>query len=222
MTYSVASFSSLGTLVSSFEAEADQLEGIFAICIGHPRVSGYDHPYVPTEDGCVVSLWDAWNRYLRSLVLVSASGPVVSLGGSTYQPRNARSEDEALRYLKQNSRRHAYRVTRNEPNWHMPNAFVDIVVCLELDPIQTRTLSGAISATSIALGSISVPNPVEEIRICRNFIAHKSSVTLRDVKSYARGTYSDLSSHLRRKRSGVETFTEWKECMVAIAVAMAQ
>lgn len=213
---------SLSEVVESFISELDQLESIFASCAGHRSVHGYKHPYIPAEDGCLVSLFDAWNRFLRSLVMRSASGPVMGLRGMIYSPGTARSEAEVLSHLAKFRRSYSYKITRTEPNWYIATAFADICSCLELDTRQIPEITGPISANVVHLGPVSVTNPLEEIRACRNFVAHKNDLTLGDIVAYSHGPFVDLSWHLRKKRSGVEAFSEWKDCLAALAQASAQ
>ena len=212
----------LSEVVDAFISELDQLESIFATCAGHRSVHGYKHPYVPTEDGCLVSLWDAWNRFLRALVILSASGPVMGLRGIVYSPGQARTEAEVLAHLARSKRSYSYKITRGEPNWYIAAAFADIVNCLQLDAKQIPEITGPIAASIVHLGPVSVANPLEEIRTCRNFVAHKNDLTHREMVAFSQGAFVDLSRHLRKKRSGVEAFSEWKDCMTALAEASAQ
>lgn len=212
----------LNDAVANFSSEVEKLELIFASCFGNDSVMGYQHTYVPTEDGCLVSLWDAWNRFLRTLAIASASGAVASARGVVYSPACPRTEMAALAHLKKNQKKFAYRVIGDEPNWNIVKAYLDIIECLELDKNQIQTISGAIAASDIDLGVAIVNNPLEEVRACRNFIAHKSRGTLDKVKVYSNDQYTTLSQHLRRMRFGVEKFSEWKDCMTAIAVASIQ
>lgn len=212
----------LSEVVDEFVSEIDQLESIFATCTGHRSVHGYKHPYTPTEDGCLVSLWDAWNRFLRSLVILSASGPVMGLRGIVYSPGQARTEPEVLSHLARSRRSYAYKITRGEPNWYLATAFADIVSSLQLDVRQIPEITGPISATTVHLGPVSVANPLEEIRTCRNFVAHKNDITFSEVLAFSQEPFTHLSRHMRKKRSGIETFSEWKDCLTALAQASAQ
>lgn len=146
----------------------------------------------------------------------------MGLRGIVYAPGQARTEAQVLAHLSQSRRSYAYKITRGEPNWYLATAFADIVACLQLDTRQIPEITGPISSNLVLLGPVSVANPLEEIRLCRNFVAHKNDLTLSDVVAFSQGPFVDLSQHLRKKRSGVEAFSEWKDCMTALAEASAQ
>jgi hypothetical protein len=76
------------------------------------------HEYCPVEDGCLISLWDAWTRFLRRLVMVSASGPVVGLSGATYAPVVARTEIQVLNDLWANRKGKDFGIVNSEPKWN--------------------------------------------------------------------------------------------------------
>lgn len=205
----------------SLERELDQIESSFYRCRGHSTVDGYVS-YVPTEEGCLFALWDAWSRYLRGVVMTVASGPSMGLSGTTYVPAMARNESAVLAHLASNKNGQKYRFVNQEPNWHDEQALSDIVTVLGLP--NAPTMIGAVTASSVGLGPIQVSSPLNEIRKARNFSAHKNWKTLQDVAAYAAPAtgFLGLSHHLRARRSGVETFSEWKESIAALAAAAAQ
>lgn len=217
---STASVIALSDVVDVFTAEMDEIESIFVACKGARTVQGFRLPYVPFEDGCLVSMWDAWTRFLRSLVIAGAAGDSMGLSGTLHLQPNPRTEAEVLAYLQANRRGHNFKMIGEEPKWNDVTCLSDIATTLTL--ANQQAIVGAIGSTVITLGPIAVTNPLEEVRLCRNFVAHKSEQTLRDAAAYSRGQFVDLSTHLRALRSGIETFREWKDCMLAIANAAAQ
>lgn len=212
---STISNGSLADVVDDFVRELDEIESVFSSCKGARTVVGFQFAYAPAEDGCLVSLWDSWNRLVRSLVVISAAGPVSGLSGSLYSPASSRAETQVLSDLIANRRGNNFRINNGEPAWADPSCLADIVAFLGLQ--NGNTIVNAVGATDVLLGPITVPNPLKEIRLCRNFVAHKSRPTLGDVLSFARSPFVDLSTHLRERRSGVEAFSEWKDCLAAIA-----
>jgi hypothetical protein len=210
---------SLSETTDRFTAELDQIESMFYKCRGHSSVEGYVN-YIPTEEGCLFALWDAWSRFLRSLVVTVSAGPTESLAGVTYAPVAVRTEADVLAYLFANKRGQNYRFVNMEPNWHDERAISDIVTVLALP--NASTIIGAVTTTSVILGPIVVPSPITEIRTARNFGAHKNWKTLTDITAYGGGSFSNLSDHMRKRRSGVEAFSEWKESLEAIAASAAQ
>ncbi|HVD03620.1 MAG TPA: hypothetical protein VNF75_05740 [Candidatus Dormibacteraeota bacterium] len=71
------------------------------------------------------------------------------------------------------------------------------------------------------LGVFQIRNPLDSIRLCRNFIAHKCEGTFGELNGTAATGLQDLREYLRAKRDGVELFSEWKDGCLAIANAAA-
>lgn len=208
----------LQSLVEKFSDELDQIEAIYHRCRDHTSVSGFID-YLPSEEGCLFAIWDAWSRYLRSLVVMSSGGSTVGMSGVIYTPTHARNEKDLLQYLRSNSAGQKYKFTNAEPNWHDERALSDIATTLALP--NASVLIAAISASSISLGPVVVTSPLTEIRTARNFCAHKNWKTLEDISKFS-SNFSDLSTHLREIRSGVGTFSEWSESLAALAASAAQ
>lgn len=207
--------------LDGFVAELDQIEAAFSRCRGHSTVDGFID-YVPSEEGCLFALWDAWSRFLRRVVMSASSGPVLGLSGVTYTSSATRSEQAVLAHLLSNKSGQKYKFVNQEPNWHDEAAIADIVTVLGL--ANAQVVIGAVTATSVQLGPVTVASPLNEIRRARNFSAHKNWKTLLDVSAFARPPHGfvDLSQHLRSPRSGVETFSEWKDCLAALGAAAVQ
>jgi hypothetical protein len=211
---------SLGAVVDDLRAEFDQIESIFSTCVGHRTVTGFQVPYVPTEDGCLVSLWDAWNRFVRSLVLASCSGPTQGLSGTIHTPAVARTEQQAMSEVSAQASTAKLRLVAGEPKWFDSRVISSVGSILGL--ANTGAMIGAMSAYQVMLGPFPVDNPIESIRVCRNFVAHKGVSTMSDVAAAIGTPFGDMRTVLRAKRSGVEVFSEWKEACLAIAEAAAQ
>lgn len=211
----------LADLVDDFSKEIREIESVFTRYVGHRTVAGYQYTYIPLDDGCLISLWDAWSRFIRRLVVTCAGVPTTGLSGALYTPPTPRNEAQVIGDLLSNNRRgNNFGIANGEPKWSGIRNLTDIVSFLALP--NANTIVSAISSNAIQLGFISVQNPLEEIRKCRNYVAHKSPPTLTDVQQYASGGYVDFSSHIRRKRSGVEVFSEWCESLEALGGAASQ
>lgn len=206
--------------VDDFIAELDQIESIFHRCRGDRSVSGFSIPYVPTEEGCLFAVWDAWTRFLRNLTMACCGPGVLGLSGQTYTAPTPRTEAQVLSYLMANRRGRNFRIVNGEPKWSNPACLADIANALALP--NAHTIVSAVTASTVVLGPIVVPSPLEEVRVARNFAAHKNPTTLADIQVFAPIAFSTLSDHLRDTRSGVEAFSEWKECFCALAEAAAQ
>lgn len=210
----------LAGVVDVFVDELDALESIFQARHGRRTVIAHLYDYIPIEDGCLLAMWDGWHRFMRNLLITSASGPSQGLSGSMYTPLVSRTESQVLTDLKTNKRGNNFGINNGEPKWGgLPN-IPDLVNFLGL--ANANVIIGAVSATTVRLGPITVANPLEEVRKCRNYAAHKTPPTQADLAPYCRGSFVNLSAHLRQLRSGVETFSEWRDCFSAIAGAAAQ
>lgn len=209
----------LGPLVQAFVAEINQIEGVFATCVRAPTVTGFKVPYAPTEDGCLVSLWDAWSRFLRSVVLECASGPVMSLNGNRYIPTVRRSETQVFIDLESHpDAKVLFGMTNGEPNWHHSSSFQSVVDFLGLP--NANLMTTAIGSTWITGRGGKVKNSIREIQACRNFVAHKSDYTLNRVSRYSSTPFVGLSAHMRTLTGKIERFSEWKNCLGSVAVSI--
>lgn len=203
-----------------FDAEVAQLESIFARCRGDRTVTGYRLPYIPTEEGCLFGLWDAWNRCMRELAISSCQPAVMGLSGVIYAHPAPLSEAQVLAHLFANRRGRNFRIINNEPRWYDPACLADIANSLQLP--NERQIVSAVTATSVSLGGFIVPVPLEEIRTARNFAAHKNPSTQQDLAAYSSRAFAGLSDHMRALRSGVESFSEWAQSLTSIASVAAQ
>jgi hypothetical protein len=210
----------LSTVVDAFGDELDQIESIFASCRADSVVQTPKYTYRPTEDGCLVSLWDAWNRFMRQLLLTCSAGAVHGLSGVTYAPTTARDEGASLHHIRISRKGTHIKITAGEPHWSNTRVVADLTSVLGLS--NATVIVGAVAAYQVQLGTFPVANPLEEIRLCRNFVAHKGSETLNNIASFAGDRAFDLCKHVRSKRYGIETFSEWKEACRAIAQGAAQ
>ena len=139
-------------IVDAFSAELDEIESIFGSCVGARTVLGFTIPYAPTEDGCLVSMWDAWNRFLRALTLNAAFGTFLGLSGMAYSPTVPRIEASAIAHLDTAKRGKAYRLIEGEPKWHNANHLADVMSTLDLHLNYSQNVVGAIGSNSVSLG----------------------------------------------------------------------
>lgn len=213
----------LSAVVNKFDREAAQIEDVFSRNDEPSKIDGYRFPYCPLDDGCVVAIWDAWNRFLRELLLTSCGFQVIGVSGSAYLPTRIRPEKDALDALAlaSKSRQNRIRVTRGEPHWFDQIAIIDMVELLQLG---NRTeISSAVTSSQISIGSgISLINPIGEIREIRNFIAHKNEVTHRSIQKYLTSAHIGISDYLHDTQvGGLSRFSEWVDGLRAVASAAA-
>ena len=213
-------YPSLNGVVQSLTHELDQIESVFYATTGMNTVGEYVIRYSPAEDGCLVSLWDAWNRFIRRLLLACSAGGVEGLSGAAYVPVVARNETAALAHISANVKATKIRIVQGEPYWFDVTAIADFTSVLGLT--NAAVIDSAIMASSVQLGPFTVRNPLEEIRLCRNFVAHKNDGTLSQMAAYIGAGFTDLCTHVRSKAFGVERFSDWKEACRTIAIAASQ
>jgi hypothetical protein len=126
----------------------------------------------------------------------------------------------ALNQIRSNARGTKINLFAGEPKWFDVLALSDLTVVLGL--ANSVQIVSAITASSIQLGPFIIANPIEEIRRCRNFVAHKGDGTLAQVRAHVGAGFTDLCHHVRSKQYGVDLFSDWKEGCGAIAIAAAQ
>lgn len=211
--------SKLANMYRVFSEELAEIERVFLDLENTPHVAGFSIPYRPVEDGCLVSIWDAWNRFIRSLLLASCAGPVEGISGTVYTPQIPMTESQATQHLALLSRRRGNRITaaRGEPYWFNVSALPDMTSALGL--ANATVIDSAVTASSISLdGGISMPSPLAEIRDIRNFVAHKNEGTLAQAQSHMRYPVVDCSAHMRQKTiGGLYRFSNWVDCLAALA-----
>lgn len=207
----------LADVATEFRAEAQGLVARFADCARHAPIPGFRFAYRPTTEGCVVGLWDAWGRFLRELVFTSCSGPCVGRSGTSYVPQVARTADDALGLLVANKRGNHFQIINGEPKWQSTIALSDIGIALGIQNHQT--ISDAVGATHVRVGSVTSENPTELIRLTRNFIAHKHAGTLSELESALSSPVTSIHGLLSSKVAGVELFEFWVQCLVSLAEA---
>lgn len=207
----------LQDVVDAFATEVSAIEGVFRASSGMVTVSSQVIDYDPIDDGCVVSLWDSWNRFMRGLLLSSCSSArITGASGSLYFPVAALTETQAVTHLVQvsRSRSNSVRAMAGEPSWYDQNAVSDMTQELQL--ANSQQIITAVTSSSVSLGAGFVAsNPIEEIRIIRNFIAHKGNSSLARARQYMSGHVTDHTHDLQL--GGVTRFGQWVDSLSAIA-----
>lgn len=202
---------------ASFELELHSIETSFSRCRSHSIVPALPVGYKATEDGCLVSLWDAWNRFLRSTVIISASGTVTGIGGTKYNPIKKRNEAQLLKFIKSANNLKNFGIEYGEPKWS------DKAILTNVIPVLGLANSSVILAglkDNITVRGIPLVDPIEEINICRNFIAHKSVANFDYMKLKSLGNFTDLPTYVREMINGKERFSNWVEFLLTRAKLM--
>lgn len=208
-------------IADELERELSEIESAFASCVSHQPVAGFSIRYGAGEDGCVVSLWDAWNRFMRSLFLTSCASTTIGDSSTVYTPRTVYNESAALTHLRQNTAGTKIRFTRSEPNWYATFATSDF--CRVLSLPNSSVITGAVLTSHITDASgATVPNPIESIKQLRNFIAHKNVDTHRDISAFVPNTQDTRGFLTAPVTGGISQFRDWTSSLLAIAYAAVQ
>lgn len=130
---------------------------------------------ISVQSYAVIRLHDAWARYCKDLVLVSTAGEVFTTTGRHIKPVGGiRSRKEALALLRSKYPKWRQRRTVWEPKWFDPR-----------ETIEAATLIGVGNLASMgALASAGVAT--EDLRDCRNFLAHRDARTNRAIDAIRR------------------------------------
>lgn len=159
----------LQTLAARFWSESDQTRRRFAHVFptGHETCSNL-HGW--TQEMCLIRLQDAWARFCRELVLVSASEePLTAAGIKLALAPGINRRSDALNRL-----RSIYNRFPHEPKWFDPQA------CL-----RGATILNVANYAAISAGIGVTPSPLDDLRDLRNFVAHRSEQTAAQVRAAA-------------------------------------
>jgi hypothetical protein len=105
----------------------------------------------------VIRLYDAWARYSRELIILSAWGNSVTLSGAVVPAVVKRRSDVIPTLLATYTKRRQY-----EPKWASATECIDAASRLKIANL--GTIAAALGATN---------SPAEEIRNVRNYYAHR-------------------------------------------------
>ncbi len=158
----------------------------------------------------VIRMHDAWSRFCRDLVITSAVGNTQTLGGVTIPKSpviNSRADVIPALLAK-------YKKRKYEPNWY------DAVECLGA---AQRLAITNLSTVSAAIGAAN--SPAEEIRIVRNFYAHRKHGSAQNA--LATGLFSARSwpvvfDLVNYKIAGETVIESWVRGLTSVAVTASQ
>jgi hypothetical protein len=131
---------------------------------------------------CLIELHDAWARFCRQVVLLSASGDIETrMGRFVSRSTTLAKNDDPESVLRQRLKRSKW--NRNQFPWHIRQATIDAANLLTVG-----------NYSWIAAGISAVSPAPEELCACRNFLAHRGKRT---------ATHSDIQQ--LRSRIGAHT-----------------
>lgn len=160
-----------------------------------------------------VRLHDSWSRFCRELIIISARGNVVTLGGVKLKPclSTIKTRDDVIVEL---LKKYRNKDRRNEPFWYSATECISAGQKLGI---------GNLSTITAALGASN--SPAHELRIVRNFYAHRKKTTALGAIQTGKfnGPHSPQVFQLSAFTNGGVTILEsWKYDLIAIATAAAQ
>lgn len=154
-------------------------------------------------------LQNAWEIYVRNFILLSATGRATTVSGPLPPsvPASYRSREAACHYLL------ALSPDRFEPKWYQPKAAIKAAKNLQIPNY---------SNVSAAIGS--TPWVLDELRLVRNFFAHRSrssAVALRALGWFAPSEAISVENTLvPYVPGGARRFEFWCANMKAISKSM--
>jgi hypothetical protein len=154
-------------------------------------------------------LQNAWEIYVRNFILSSATGRAAGLTGPlpATVPKMYRSREAACHYLLSVSR------SRFEPKWYRPT-----------EAIRAASSLGLANLVSVSAAIGSTPWPLEDLRLTRNFFAHRSrssALELRALGWFGPGDAISVETTLMPfVPGGVRRFENWCAAMKAVSRAM--
>lgn len=154
-------------------------------------------------------LQNAWEMYVRNFILSSATGRASGLAGPlpASVPRAYRNREAVCYYLIQVTPR------RFEPKWYRPD-----------DAINAARQLNIANFANVAAAIGSTPWPLENLRLTRNFFAHRSrssALELRALNWFGPGDIIEVETTVFPfDAGGVRRFDAWCAAMKAVSRAM--
>lgn len=127
------------------------------------------------REGYVSSLWQAWCRFFRSVILTSATGGLTSSGRPITCMYSMHSEAELLFIAKQIANRAHIRRVRAISGSHQEPTWGDI------DKALLISNGMGLSNSQQLLSALSLASTIKVLQLCRNATAHLGPVQLAEL-----------------------------------------
>jgi hypothetical protein len=122
----------------------------------------------------VLRLHDSWSRFTREVVLLSACDSPTTLAGATVAPATGMlTRATVLLTLQTKWSTHPKWATW-EPHWYDVN-----------DAVKASRLAGLSNHATVSAGLGAADNPEQDVRVVRNFLAHRGDATAAKVAALA-------------------------------------
>lgn len=164
-----------------FYAETEQILGAFRAPLSagtrFETSCSAIHPY--GQEMCVLRLHDAWARFCRELVIMSAGDRPITLTGA-FVPRapHVRNRADVIPQLLKGYPTKSGK-SKWGPRWADPAECIEAARLLGISNFSN--VSGSIGAATIG----TAPSPIEYLRRVRNFFAHRTEETAGHVRKVA-------------------------------------
>lgn len=158
-------------LLGQFSSPAATVQSRFPVPTGSVRLhTGCITPHRYCREMCVVRLYDAWGNFCRELIVQSAGCEPTTKSGIRVPlaPKIAKRNDVIPVLMS------TYANRTREPYWPSPYESVDAATRLKI--ANATTVTSAIGVT---------PSPLPDLRVVRNFAAHRNEETGREFQRVA-------------------------------------
>ncbi len=156
---------------SKFVTETEWLLQEFTIAVYQLSVDSIDKSARLSAEMSVIRLYDAWARFCREIIVLSAGGRPCTANGYRLPPVPGINEiSEVIPFLFDSYPRR-YR-PRFEPNWARPDKAIQAGQRLNIP--NKFTVEAALGATN---------SPAENLRPVRNFLAHRGKNSANRVRN---------------------------------------
>jgi hypothetical protein len=151
-----------GVIRRRFGLELDELALLQAAAEASPPLE-----LNAVSEYCIVQLLDCWNRFVRDIVLASATGRARDVNGKAILPgpQGALSRAAAMQYVR-------IKWPKGKKPYHWEPSWFDVgqadMVLDVLQPANALTLKTALGANT---------NPTEQLRAVRNYCAHRGPIS---------------------------------------------
>ena len=196
-----------------FLRETEQLTQVL-VTLGHLPSSGWAEKEKEklVAEMCVMCLHDAWARFCRELVVTSAyAEPLTATGTRVPKVQGIQRRSQVIPRLLS-----TYKRRTQEPSWYLARDCIDASSRLQL--ANHVTISNGIG---LSFPTLSV-SPNDQVRMVRNFFAHKNPDTAREVKQVARSLNLPTSDNASGVPTtlippGITAFAFWVNCLRSMA-----
>lgn len=193
-----------------FASQAHRILAVFNSTDHPPAVNCCKRSHAPARSACVLHLHDRWSEFNKNLFVHSAIGGYVTRAGTILnRAAYLGPSDDPVTKLRnlQRSNPPSYW----EPKWTVTSQY--IAVCNQLGLSNYSNISAAIG---------SVGSPSQELRITRNYLAHRKTSTalavVTELTPYGANTSLNIDQLLTSYvPGGVTLFEHWVNKLVLIA-----